>query len=441
MPFIKMKTEGYKCCFSDNSPAFETKQYEDMWQFIYADMQPLQTLCKDFLNCIVNIDTLEEKAAVPSAALDAVYSEIKYELKKVHPLYEMYPYYASNLLADYFNDLLSVPLTATAQFVAHYSGEYLDNARQIIKDIDLYNGILTKITSVEPYSPECDIRIFEDYSRTLKTQRLKLDKLLNDTAGNGFAVATPMAELLYAQRIIKQSLYWILDKDNPNTKGMSLPQRLVLFDRLSLNPAMPSMIRNIKRIYGYEPRYEIYDSILHGVDFDLPFDSCTPVDDKKMAALQKIKADIGTSKNCTTSTYCANYILDIMMLEFDQMVQNEVSLRKCKHCGRYFVCTDSKVLYCSRTSVGETQPCSIIGKRETFKSLVKEDAILSVYTNARHTKHSQLQRGKIDALQYEEWFVAANKLFDKARAGKVSLEVFTDNITAITRLRPKKATR
>jgi len=106
--------------------------------------------------------------------------------------------------------------------------------------------------------------------------------------------------------------------------------------------------------------------------------------------------------------------------EFMKMVQLDLRVRRCAHCGRFLLLRGSRnIRYCDRVSTGDTRTCQAIGAATRYRQRVREDPLMRAYTRAYHRKYRQMRTGNhSDTHTFHEWEREASRLRDSARDGK-----------------------
>jgi hypothetical protein len=108
---------------------------------------------------------------------------------------------------------------------------------------------------------------------------------------------------------------------------------------------------------------------------------------------------------------------------------HNISFRKCKYCGRYFVQTAGyKADYCERTiegfSYGKT--CRANGKALAHGKRVMDDPIKGAYTRAYQAHYNRVRRSLMSSEEFEAWKMQAQSMRDKCLRGLISLQELTD---------------
>ena len=73
--------------------------------------------------------------------------------------------------------------------------------------------------------------------------------------------------------------------------------------------------------------------------------------------------------------YRINSLRQLLYLEVWSMLQDRVMVRKCRHCGKYFVAANRRIAYCDRVD-GSGMRCSAIGSQQSFSEKMASDEAL-----------------------------------------------------------------
>lgn len=109
------------------------------------------------------------------------------------------------------------------------------------------------------------------------------------------------------------------------------------------------------------------------------------------------------------------------------ILKENVYLKICKNCNRYFIATNNKINYCDRLLENTKKTCKDIGRTQSFKNSQNNDEVLKLYYQVYNRK-SMMKSRNPDIEQYVKDF---NKYKDKGKIkvtkykdGKISSEDF-----------------
>lgn len=104
-----------------------------------------------------------------------------------------------------------------------------------------------------------------------------------------------------------------------------------------------------------------------------------------------------------------NIPVDLAVLELRQMVQQEIKIRRCGTCGRYFIMKGKyDARYCSGRPEGSKRTCQAIGSSNAYKQKVQDSELLRAYTRAYNRVFNQ----KLPKDQFAQWSEKAGRVRD-----------------------------
>ena len=116
----------------------------------------------------------------------------------------------------------------------------------------------------------------------------------------------------------------------------------------------------------------------------------------------------------------------LMRFELMKMITQEVVIKKCANCGRYFILDGrGDIEYCSRPLTNQPEKtCKDIGALNKYMDKVNANPIRKEYHKAYKRNHSRLRVGSITQTQFLEWSDEAQAKRDKCIAGDMSKDMF-----------------
>ncbi len=80
------------------------------------------------------------------------------------------------------------------------------------------------------------------------------------------------------------------------------------------------------------------------------------------------------------ASYSCSTIHDMLELEFTKMLEYDIKLHRCKHCGRYFIVKGNyNAEYCDRVREGETHTCQQIAAQKKYEEKLRDDKAVGVF--------------------------------------------------------------
>ena len=434
MPFIKTGKSSYTALDYDYRMLFESENYSDLFSFVYKDLKPLQKAVQEYAECVIDTEKFKVKNAADYVR-QHYFNEVYNELIKIHPFYKGMYFYPNNLAMDYVNDLLT-PFPFDTSEATLKSRDY---ALRILNNYKEYADIVWAFIATEHKDFEPVDAKFCNLLITPETCWEKLEK------NNAFLHASrppkpiPACELLYAQRTLLQLFYWVLDLGNTLVSDLSFAHRYALWDKLFSFYLFPVIESTITKISGYDPNgdEDTSESKLHQALFS-GHNKEPVLDNGILKEFLAIKKSIKKEAEYFPATYNVNYILDLFMLEFEMLVREDLKLRRCRHCGRYFIIKNLKNFYCSSIADGETEPCDVIGSDRSYRKHLKNNPVLDFYRQMYQTRRQRMNRRNENIASFDVWEKKAQTLRDKALSDEISFDVFKEELSTITHLKKQK---
>lgn len=116
----------------------------------------------------------------------------------------------------------------------------------------------------------------------------------------------------------------------------------------------------------------------------------------------------------------------LMRFELMKIITQEVVIKKCTNCGRYFILDGrSDIEYCSRPLTDQPEKtCKDIGALNKYMDKVNAEPIRKEYHRAYKRNHSRLRVGTMTKAEFLEWSDEAQKKRDQCIAGKMDKDKF-----------------
>ena len=125
-----------------------------------------------------------------------------------------------------------------------------------------------------------------------------------------------------------------------------------------------------------------------------------------------------------------------LLTELLEMVEQEIELKKCEYCHRYFIPFSSKALYCDR-SVGDTgKSCKELAVKEKHEKKIAADNGLKLIRQRIKTYDMRVRR--TPAVYTDAAFQAWKTQAEDARNRYVNGELTYEELAALTQLPKKK---
>lgn len=150
----------------------------------------------------------------------------------------------------------------------------------------------------------------------------------------------------------------------------------------------------------------------------------------------KILADLIRKKdkknhhyNISTFLYDFNNLISAYYYCVLHLIENNIPIKKCKNCGRYFIPENrTSSIYCNRKVEGN-KTCKDIGASNTYNEKLKKDEVNALYRKTLSAKKMLANRNPDIPMyleKYEEWKKTANKYKQDIKNGLKTNEEFKE---------------
>lgn len=120
-----------------------------------------------------------------------------------------------------------------------------------------------------------------------------------------------------------------------------------------------------------------------------------------------------------------NSFYDLIDYALRECFRQNVKMRVCKNCGRYFALSGKgHAEYCDITLDDKGRTCKEIGAMKTYSIRKKDNVIFSEYRREYKRRFSWIKAGRIDAAAFYAWSAAAKEKEAECEAGTISFEEF-----------------
>lgn len=96
-----------------------------------------------------------------------------------------------------------------------------------------------------------------------------------------------------------------------------------------------------------------------------------------------------------SDVYTSKFLGDIAFVILNQIIQNDLIIKTCQHCGRYFVPNKSNEIYCDRV-YEDGRTCRELGALKTYKENLETNPGLLEYRRIYNKKSNRVSRNKQD---------------------------------------------
>ncbi len=126
--------------------------------------------------------------------------------------------------------------------------------------------------------------------------------------------------------------------------------------------------------------------------------------------------------------YSSRYFDNICFIVLSELVNNNITIKTCKHCGRYFIPVNRQAeVYCDLTPrSGNGKKCRELGARTTYAKNVKEVDGLLIYRRTYQKRLMELSRNpntsEKDKKKFNAWKKSAQEKIKEFKKGKITEE-------------------
>ena len=215
--------------------------------------------------------------------------------------------------------------------------------------------------------------------------------------------------MLSYQEDINNVLNYCLFNPSKHTSSLSPFERLCILEYTANNPSI--LQENIIKT--------VYLNTLSNVNKD---------NLSKEVLIRKIK-----DKTCTAYVNTLNIPSDLSSLihfELTEILKDNIILRKCNYCNKYFIAPNRHITYCSNVAPGyTTKTCKQVARYNKCIDAKKSDEALSLFTKVYNNKANKARRYKdiIDyTLDYKHFQQIGKKKVEKYKKQEISKEDFIE---------------
>ncbi|NBK22743.1 MAG: hypothetical protein EOM68_12025 [Spirochaetia bacterium] len=418
MLLIRPQQTGYWACTPYRDVVLQSGDHQALFDFIEADLAPFQQAFTSFFESRIDKAT----AACIGAGIQSVLAgELRDRAGEVHPLLgnDSYLDSLSTMLIDYLNALLihrGIELTKE---------QYLKAAMHLSDPI-FHSGIARGRIKPRHELLEAQYRIYEK----------------RDTK----ALIGGHVHLVRLQKQLRLWLYWILDASSARFSKLTINERCRLYRQVFNTSGISSDLIFTERFSWSRPRREILstESYVQRPEEILEWQGETGERKEYAKAFRELDGDAieldgeldrylkGAIEKTKQSDevalfneYEANDFAHLLALEVRLMAAESASVKRCRHCSRYFLAEKSTIEYCTRIAPGESAPCDVIGPKQSFSRLLEGDGALKAYNAAYKTFYARQRRGTMSEAEFSSWRDEAKRRLQEVREGKIALDAYT----------------
>ena len=151
-----------------------------------------------------------------------------------------------------------------------------------------------------------------------------------------------------------------------------------------------------------------------------PLEKEMDLDPGRIGVYHCVPLFMSVAYNCCT-------IHDMLELEFTKMLEFDIKLHRCKHCGRYFIVKGNyNAEYCDRVRDFNKLTCQQIAAREKYNKKLQDDKAVAVFRKYYKRYYARKQVGTIKPDKFRLWNYQACEKRDMCQRGEITLEEFEE---------------
>ena len=126
-----------------------------------------------------------------------------------------------------------------------------------------------------------------------------------------------------------------------------------------------------------------------------------------------------------TEVLTSNNIYDILDFQLRACVKQEIKMRRCKNCGRYFaVMRHGATEYCGRVADERGRTCREVGANNTWTRSKRDDEVFKVYRREYKKRFARMKADKLPPEDFYAWSEKAREEKKKCDLGEISRDKF-----------------
>ncbi len=121
----------------------------------------------------------------------------------------------------------------------------------------------------------------------------------------------------------------------------------------------------------------------------------------------------------------ANTVADMISFSLQACVERNITVRRCKNCGRYFAQTGRvSAEYCDRPPLDGQSSCRSMGAFRQWTLKQADDPVFKVYRREYKRRFAWIKSGRISDSQFYAWSEQAREQKKKCDDGIITVEEF-----------------
>ena len=121
----------------------------------------------------------------------------------------------------------------------------------------------------------------------------------------------------------------------------------------------------------------------------------------------------------------ADTVTDMISFSLQTCVERNITVRRCKNCGRYFAQTGRvSAEYCDRTPLDGQSSCRSMGAFQQWTLKQADDPVFKVYRREYKRRFAWIKAGRISDSEFYAWSEQARAQKKKCDEGSITVEEF-----------------
>ena len=121
----------------------------------------------------------------------------------------------------------------------------------------------------------------------------------------------------------------------------------------------------------------------------------------------------------------ANSVADMISFSLQACVERNITVRRCKNCGRYFAQTGRvSAEYCDRPPLDGQSSCRAMGAFQQWTLKQADDPVFKVYRREYKRRFAWIKAGRISDSEFYAWSEQAREQKKKCNEGIITAEEF-----------------
>lgn len=121
----------------------------------------------------------------------------------------------------------------------------------------------------------------------------------------------------------------------------------------------------------------------------------------------------------------ANTVADMISFSLQTCVERNITVRRCKNCGRYFAQTGRvSAEYCDRTPLDGQSSCRAMGAFQQWTLKQADDPVFKVYRREYKRRFAWIKAGRISDSEFYAWSEQAREQKKRCDEGSITAEEF-----------------